>query len=220
MNTPSHAILNLALLIDPPLGPATLPIVLGATLPDVPMFALYFWAKLIRRLPERQIWTQTYYKPFWQNLTHAFHSIPLTLIGWLIAYYCEWQEIQIICISAVLHSLFDLPVHNNDAHRHFLPFSNYRFISPISYWNPKHYGRIVAKVEVLLVLIATLYLFPLLHSYISKGLLVAVNLLYLTRYFFYALVWLQRKGDRTLATQTATLAKANSTHSTESLKPE
>jgi hypothetical protein len=163
-----------------------MPILYGAVLPDIPMFLLYFWAKFIRRLPERQIWTETYYEPFWQNITHTFHSIPLALIGWVVAYYLGWQEIQLIFSSVFLHSLFDLPVHNDDAHRHFLPFSNYRFISPISYWDVKHHGEVVAKVEMLLVLVATLYVFPFFHSYISKSLLIGVNLMYLIRLLRYA----------------------------------
>lgn len=186
MNTPSHVILNLAILINPQSISQPMPILYGAVLPDIPMFLLYFWAKFIRRLPERQIWTETYYEPFWQNITHTFHSIPLALIGWVVAYYLGWQEIQLIFSSVFLHSLFDLPVHNDDAHRHFLPFSNYRFISPISYWDVKHHGEVVAKVEMLLVLVATLYVFPFFHSYISKSLLIGVNLMYLIRLLRYA----------------------------------
>ena len=185
MNTPSHVILNLAILINPQSISQPMPILYGAVLPDIPMFLLYFWAKFIRRLPERQIWTETYYEPFWQNITHTFHSIPLALIGWVVAYYLGWQEIQLIFSSVFLHSLFDLPVHNDDAHRHFLPFSNYRFISPISYWDVKHHGEVVAKVEMLLVLVATLYVFPFFHSYISKSLLIGVNLMYLVRLLRY-----------------------------------
>ncbi|MBD1923054.1 hypothetical protein H6F77_18545 [Microcoleus sp. FACHB-831] len=194
MNTPSHVILNLAILINPQSISQPLPILCGAVLPDIPMFLLYFWAKFIRRLPERQIWTETYYEPFWQNITHTFHSIPLALIGWLVAYYFSWQEIQIIFSSVFLHSLCDLPVHNDDAHRHFLPFSNYRFISPISYWDVKHHGEVVAKVEMLLVLVATLYVLPFFHSYISKGLLIGVNLMYLLRLLRYA-VAVQRADE-------------------------
>lgn len=185
VNTPSHAILNLALLIEQQGAQATLPIVFGAVLPDLPMFALYFWAKFISSLPECQIWSETYYEPFWQNITDTFHSIPLALIGVLIAHYWEWQQIEILYSSAVLHSVFDLPVHNHDAHRHFFPFSNYRFISPISYWDPKHHGAVVTLVERLLVLMATFYVFPLLHSWVGKGLLVAVNLVYLTAYLYF-----------------------------------
>jgi hypothetical protein len=48
----------------------------------------------------------------------------------------------------------DLPLHHEDAHRHFLPFTNWRFISPVSYWDPEYHGRIIAVIEILFTLAA------------------------------------------------------------------
>ncbi len=185
MNTPSHAIVNLALLIDQQ-PEAILPIAIGAVLPDVPMFVMYFWARGIRRQCERQIWRETYWTPFWQTINHSFHSIPLAAIAAISAHFAGWQLAELLFLSAILHSLGDLPIHNHDAHRHFLPFSHFRFISPLSYWDPRHHGRIVSLVEKLLVLAATLYIFPMLDSWLARGLLVTVNLAYLSGYFYRA----------------------------------
>ncbi|UBF25376.1 hypothetical protein K9N68_27835 [Kovacikia minuta CCNUW1] len=182
MNTPSHAVVNLSLLASWQ-PQAILPIVIGAVLPDVPMFVMYFWAKQVRHQSDRQIWTETYWTPFWQNMTHTFHSIPLKLLGIAIAHLLGWQLLEILFLSALLHSLGDFPIHNHDAHRHFLPFSNYRFISPLSYWDPRHHSRIVSLVEKLLVLVASFYLFPILDSWIARTALVAVNVAYLSGYF-------------------------------------
>ncbi|MDJ0799811.1 MAG: hypothetical protein QNJ51_23900 [Calothrix sp. MO_167.B12] len=184
MNTPSHAILNLAILTTPAYPEATLPIVVGAILPDMPMFAMYFWAKWARRQSEQEIWTHTYYQPLWQNLTHSFHSIPLKIIGIAIAHFFGYWPLSVLLLSALAHSFLDFPVHNDDAHRHFYPFSDYRFISPISYWNPQYHGRVVSLVERLLVLGATIYVFPLQAFWLSKGLLIAVNFVYLTGYLY------------------------------------
>lgn len=179
MNTPSHAILNLALLLP---DPQALPIiVLGAVLPDVPMFVLYAWAK-IRRIPARQLWTETYHQPFWQAWTDLFHSIPLAIVGVGVGTLCQSPTLALLFGSAVLHSLLDLPVHHDDAHRHFFPFHNYRFISPLSYWDPRHHGYAVALVEILLVLIATLYLLPVVDSVFVKAIFVTVNVLYIGAY--------------------------------------
>jgi hypothetical protein len=179
MNTPSHAIINLALFIDQQ-PQAIWPIAMGGVLPDLPMFVMYAWAKGIRRQSEHTIWTETYWHPFWQTINHSFHSIPLALILAGVGLVAGWPVLLLLGMSMVLHSLGDLPVHNHDAHRHFFPFSNYRFISPISYWDPRYYGRWVALVEVLLVLLASLYLFPSFGSWIGKGILLAVNLFYLS----------------------------------------
>ncbi|MEG3977419.1 hypothetical protein QT970_22745 [Microcoleus sp. herbarium8] len=179
MKTPSHAIINLAILGRAQHSEFNLLIVTGGILPDIPIFLFYFWAKYIARLPEATIWSKAYYEPFIQNIVALFHSIPLAVIGWVIAYYFGWQSVQILFLSIILHSLGDLPVHNDDAHRHFFPFSNYRFISPISYWDRKHYGSIFSVVEMLLVLLSTFRVFGFVHSYIGKGLLILVNGFYL-----------------------------------------
>ncbi len=188
MNTPSHAILNLTLLSQSQSIPLALPIAFGAVLPDAPIFVLYFWAKLVRRQPESQIWRETYELPFWQNLVAAFHSIPLALMGIAIAHYWGWHSGEIIFLSMIFHSLLDLPVHNDDAHRHFFPFTNYRFISPFSYWDRQHYGEIVSFVEKLLVLGATIYIFPAIDSWLGKGLLIAVNLFYWLIFLYFRVV--------------------------------
>ncbi len=190
MNTPSHAILNLAILLPQPQATAALPIIaVGAVLPDIPMFVLYLWAKL-RRIPPSTLWTETYYQAFWQNWTDLFHSIPLAVLGGGVGLLVHSQFLVLLCGSAVLHSLLDLPVHHDDAHRHFFPFHPYRFVSPFSYWDPRHYGYIVALIEIVLVVLATIYLFPQVESMLVKGTFISVNLLY---GFTYGVLLLRRR---------------------------
>lgn len=185
MNTPSHAIINLAILgkVFPP--EFNLLIVIGGILPDLPIFLFYGWAKLIAKMPERLIWSQGYYSPFMQAIVASFHSIPLALIGFAIASFFHWKIVQILCLSLILHSLFDLPVHHDDAHRHFFPFSNYRLISPFSYWDVKHYASIVSLVEILLVFLSTIISFPSVQSPIGKGLIILVNGFYVVSYLYF-----------------------------------
>ncbi len=193
MNTPSHALINLSLLL--PVAPASPlfagAIFVGSILPDLPMFVLYVWAKGIKRQPEGKIWSKTYWEPFWQNFTHGFHSIPLGLLG-AVGVTMVWGDIShpfdspwaCLFFSAVLHDLGDLPVHHDDAHRHFLPFSRYRFISPFSYWDRRYHARWVSLVEKLLVLVATAFLWVPFQSWVIRTLLLAVNLLYWSSYCY------------------------------------
>jgi len=175
VNTPSHAILNLALLMNVPDQPVLLAIASGAIVPDIPIFIFYAWVKGVRRLPEGQIWTEAYYHPFWQGCIDLCHSIPLAgLAGWG-CWYKGWIPAALFFISMILHSVGDLPVHNDDAHKHFLPLSQYRLISPFSYWDPKHYGRQVAFVEILLVFGASIYIFTALGNGFAQSLVVLVN---------------------------------------------
>ncbi len=180
MNTPSHAILNLfaidrAFSLTPALRWAAIG---GGILPDLPIFGFYIWAKFAARLPESKIWSEAYYWPVTQAIVAVFHSIPIAVFLLAIATWQRWPVVQVLCLSCILHDLGDLPLHNSDAHRHFFPLSDWRFISPVSYWNPQHYGAIAAAVEFGMVAIASLVLGGRGVSAIGAIALVAVNLLY------------------------------------------
>ncbi len=183
MNTPSHYILNLALLGKTIAPKSNVAITVGAILPDMPIFIFYLMAKLVYKLPEGKIWSETYYEPFWQNCVALFHSIPLAAIGVVVFYWLNWQPGIVLCISMMGHSLLDLPVHHDDAHRHFFPFSEYRFISPFSYWDTRHYGKTVAFIEMALVIGVNPIAMSLLNSPWTKGFVVAIDVFYLLGYY-------------------------------------
>ena len=183
MNTPGHYILNLALLGKTIAPQHNLVIAIGAILPDLPIFVFYFVAKFIYRMPEGKIWSEAYYEPFWHNTVALFHSIPLALLITAACYFFRWQAGMILGISMVCHSLLDLPVHHDDAHRHFFPLSDYRFISPFSYWDVNHYGKIVAFIEMALVIIVNPIVLGLLNSPWTKGIVIAIDLFYLLGYY-------------------------------------
>ena len=151
MNTPAHLLVNLATLGGGPRRAHTGAIALGALLPDLPMFGFYLWQKLYLATPERVIWGSRYFEPNWQLFFDLFNSIPLAGLGWVVALALRRTGAALFCASMVAHALLDLPVHREDAHRHFLPFSSWQFVSPVSYWDPAHYGAIVALLETVLV---------------------------------------------------------------------
>ena len=87
----------------------------------------------------------------------------------------------------LLHSLGDFPLHHDDAHRHFFPFSDWRFISPISYWDPAHYGNWASLLEIFAVLAISIFLYcrqALLRVWIITGLVV-----YGAYWIYVLLVW-------------------------------
>jgi len=153
MVTTTHAILNAAILGRKEKPTHHWPAVIGAILPDVPMFVyfafyllnhnhIHFNAGYLNEYHLRQSWVD------WG------HSIPLALALALICRLINFQSGIYFSLSLFLHSLEDLPVHASYAHRHFLPFSHFRYFSPISYWEPQYHANIVAPIEWLLVLIA------------------------------------------------------------------
>ncbi|HEY9761795.1 MAG TPA: hypothetical protein V6D07_04680 [Trichocoleus sp.] len=187
MNTPSHLILNLATLRRPAHPEVTWPVLIGAFVPDAAMFVFYAWVKFVERLPDSTIWNETFFSQSWQDIFAIGNSIPLVLLGIGATYaWRKWAWLYFFA-SMLLHQLCDLPVHHDDAHRHFVPLSNYRFISPVSYWDPDHYGALIALIESSLVLIASVYLWRQVRSRLGRGLLLLTNVVYVAGYVaFYA----------------------------------
>ncbi|MGF1517503.1 MAG: hypothetical protein ACFCVB_06830 [Nodosilinea sp.] len=189
MNTPSHLILNLALLRRPVAPAMTWPILIGALLPDAALFIFYGWARA-QGLSEQIIWGEAYYSEPWQAIFAVGNSIPLGLLGVALGYSFRrsWAGpwigpwIGFWGASMVLHHLADLPLHHDDAHQHFWPLSSFRFISPVSYYDADHFGLLGATVELVLVLAATACLLPRLNSGFSKGLLGVMALVTIAGY--------------------------------------
>ncbi len=186
MYTPGHAVLNLAVLGGIASGPFGLAIAAGAVLPDVPIFLLYARERLRGTAPD-DIWTGPYQERFWQNLIHGMHSIPLAALGIALGLLLAEPLLAAFFASILLHALCDFPLHAIDAHRQLLPFSQYRFISPISYWDVRYHARIVALGELGLVFAATLILWPAVQRIELRVLLVVINLWYTINYYRYFL---------------------------------
>lgn len=153
MKTPSHALVNVGLLSLWTSPALALPLFAGAILPDLPIFALYVWAKFWKKLDERTIWSEVYYQRFWQDWVALFHSFPICIMLLGVAIATQRPALMAIAASLLLHNLGDFPLHHDDAHRHFYPLSEFRFVSPLSYWDTNHYGKQVAAVEDCLTLI-------------------------------------------------------------------
>jgi hypothetical protein len=153
MITTTHAILNTALLGRKSNPERNWPVVLGSILPDVPMFLYFFFIVVFR---DHFHWFRRYdlneyhIRLFWVDWAH---SIPLALAGVLICRLLKNNWGFFFFVAMGLHDLEDLPVHAEYAHRHFLPFSNWQFFSPISYGDIRHHGAVVAPLEWLEVLI-------------------------------------------------------------------
>jgi Na+/glutamate symporter len=120
VNTPAHAIINLLILGRQSAGKKTIPILIGAILPDIAIFALYFW-HLLLGTPEAMIWSVEYYKPGWQAFIDVFNSMPLLVLGILTCWKTKQHYLLIFFASMLLHTLGDFPLHHDDAHRHFFP---------------------------------------------------------------------------------------------------
>ncbi len=187
MNTPAHVVLNLLVLSPRDRPQLFAPVTLGAVLPDAPMFGFYLHQRLVAGRPEAWIWSRGYFDPDWQLFFDLFNSIPLILLGLLVARRTGAVRGMALFASMGLHALFDLLLHNDDAHRHFLPFSGWRFESPVSYWDPRHYGELASVAEIGLVLVGCLVLSRRFRTRTARVLVGSVLGVY-TLYIGYAVV--------------------------------
>jgi hypothetical protein len=158
VNTPAHIILSAVVLGRGRTREDWIPITAGALLPDLPMVAFYLYQRFGLDQSERMIWSVLYFNPDWQQFFDVFNSLPLITIGAALAFSRQSRAALALFLSMALHVAADLPLHREDAHGHFYPFSNWHFESPISYWDPAHHGLVVGGLEVVGVIVGSLIL--------------------------------------------------------------
>jgi len=78
-----------------------------------------------------------------------------------------------------LHGFGYFPVHNHDAYAHFWPIHDWRFISPLSYYEQDHHSGIVSLVELFLVLGSITILWRRFPKRWIRGLLLFFAALYI-----------------------------------------
>lgn len=152
MNTPAHVALNALLLGRGRFRPHWFAVTAGALLPDLPMVGFYLVERFGRGTPERVIWGQLYFDPSWQSVFDAFNSLPLIALAALFAWRAGSTVALAFLASMALHCLADLPLHREDAHAHFWPLTSWRYLSPVSYWDPRHGGLFFLGAELALVI--------------------------------------------------------------------
>jgi len=150
-------------------------IVAGSIFPDVPMLFFFIWYTWVVPTSQRTIWGTLYFTEGWQTVFNLFHSVPifLTLAG--VAYWLSRPRLFIFCLAGLLHFMEDFFVHQEDGHAHFFPLSNYKFISPISYWDSRSFGNYFSIAEPLVILACSFYVFRYLKTWWGKTLLVLIN---------------------------------------------
>ena len=88
----------------------------------------------------------------------------------------------------MLHAFGDLPVHHDDGHCHFFPFSEWRFASPVSYWDPHHYGNWFGLLEIGAVIAASWYMIR--QSAVLRPWVAVTLVVYLLFWVYVYLVWM------------------------------
>lgn len=189
LNTPAHAIVNLLILGRKGHPKTAAPIVIGSLLPDVPMVLFYVYHKTLHGTPEPRIWGELYFDAVWQAFFDVFNSIPLILLGLAVAWRLRAMRWSAFFAAMGLHALFDLPLHHDDAHRHLFPLSDWRFLSPVSYWDSAHYGDVVGACEILIVVVGSVLLWRRYSAWHLRVLCAAMTGTYALHWAYVFAVW-------------------------------
>ena len=164
MNTPTHALINwTAAKAIPGIRLPKSAVLLGSIAPDIPLYVLSIsgalWFKYVAgwettRIARHMFSELFYHDPIWISLHNMLHS-PLVLVFALMLLQVYWRGQAMLerwwpvfLLSCLLHTAVDIPVHHDDGPLIFWPLNwTYRFSSPLSYWDPRHYGREVMVFE-------------------------------------------------------------------------
>ena len=185
MITPAHILISIAGLTrgddqvaDAHQASYLWPATIGAVLPDAPMFVFYGIEKLILGSTDHEIWSNRYFAEGWQSFFDAFNSIPICAVFMWLAWRLGLNGWVVLFASMLVHCVCDLPLHHDDGHRHFWPIFNWRFNSPVSYWDPKHHGVWGATGEAILSAICFWIAFRRHKSMIRRCSIAAVGFVY------------------------------------------
>lgn len=176
MNTPAHLIFGIVAFGKPERAVVTLAAAVGALIPDVSLYGLAGWELLVKGTDPSIVFGELYYSEAWQSVFRIDNSFVLWGIGIVAAVLMRSQILFAMTAAALLHLLLDFPLHNDDARAHFWPISNWKFYSPISYWDGRYYGHIVGPVEVALVIATCAVGWRKFKGWAIRGFLLALTL--------------------------------------------
>lgn len=188
MNTPSHFLMTAA--ARKALPGYRIPrsaAFLGSVMPDLPLYTLFvlgvLWFRTVQGMEIEAVWERMwsagglyFNNPWWKGLHSFFHAPLVILVGLALARLARNSYPEItrwlvwFWVACAFHSLIDVSTHHDDGPLLFWPFNwEYRFSSPVSYWDPAHYGRPFAAFEWTLALVLTGYLVvPWLKERLAK----------------------------------------------------
>lgn len=158
MNTPAHLIFGMAAFGKADAGKVTLAALIGSLLPDLSLYLLAGVHLLILGTDPNVVFGQLYFSDLWQTIFRIDNSFILwgIALGVAIALRSAWAIA--LCGGALLHIGLDFPLHHDDGRAHFWPITDWIFQSPVSYWDPDHYGGIVGSIETMLALVLCVWL--------------------------------------------------------------
>ncbi|MBO6718762.1 MAG: hypothetical protein JJ913_12460 [Rhizobiaceae bacterium] len=193
MNSQTHIIMGAAL-FGKPMPRVAWAAAAGGLVPDLPMFVI-IGALRTSGHSFHEIFREIYWEHWWQIANGLGHSFWIwgglaAISGALI---CRQRNVQghmladragnaplafAFSASALLHSFIDFLCHRDDAHMHLWPFTEWRFRSPVSYWDNRYYGEWFGLFEAAVGVLLVVILFRRYRSWLLRFALLVVLALY------------------------------------------
>lgn len=183
MNTPAHLIMGAAVFGKPDRDRVTRAALIGAVMPDLSLYLMGGWALYVQGQSPDVVFNVLYFSDAWQQVFAIDNSLVLWGVALGLALWRRSDWGVALCSAALLHIAIDLPLHNEDARMHFWPLTDWKFYSPVSYWDSDSGGQIVGIIELALVLALTVYLFRRFRSLIWRGIFLFLAALQVVPFF-------------------------------------
>jgi hypothetical protein len=173
VNTPAHLIFGAAVFARPNAPAVNAAALFGALLPDLSLYLLTSWSLFVLAIPPETVFGELYFSPEWQGIFAVDNSIPLWALGLGIGLALRSRVLIAFAGAGLLHLVFDFALHHDDARRHFWPITDFVFRSPVSYWDPRHFGNIFGPLEIAVSLLLCALLWRRFKGWFARALIVA-----------------------------------------------
>ena len=177
MNTPAHLIFGLTAFGKPHQKAVTTAALAGAIIPDLSLYLMAGTHLFVIGTDPGVVFGTLYFSDAWQSIFRIDNSMILWGLALVIGLMMRSPVTIALCGAAMLHLLMDFGLHHDDGRAHFWPITDWIFQSPVSYWDPAHYGSIVAPLEVIAALTCCVVLWRRFLGRWMRGLIVALGLM-------------------------------------------
>ena len=148
MNTPAHLLFGTALFGRPNQRGTYLAALTGAFAPDFSLYAMVAVSIWGMGVPAQTVFGEYYYSDAWQSV----FAVDNSFILWSALFaFAAWRKAPLLLAfsgSALLHLVFDFPLHTHDARMHFWPVSDWVFVSPFSYWDNSAHAATIGPIAL------------------------------------------------------------------------
>jgi len=158
MNTPAHLIFASAAFAKPGQAKVIVAALIGGFLPDASLYLMAGVSLFVLGIDPQEVFGQLYFSDAWQLVFSIDNSFILWGLAFGIALYLRSGWGIALTGGALLHLAFDFPLHHDDGRAHFWPLTDWKFESPLSYWDRDHYGHIIGPIEMLMCALCTVVL--------------------------------------------------------------